>query len=188
MIHTSPFRHIRQGSAVAGLALTLLMSAVAPASATADPAAQISKGERGDRLQNLFQREKKVLTSLQDRLAKADAVEAKTRTFVAEQAALGKDVTELEAALAAYVGRTTTARTEIGKAKVLLDAHAGFDANGNVIDGKAALATVKDAGKAERAADLPLKRAALELTKAVRDFRRENGLMPTPGASPTRKP
>lgn len=177
-----------QCAAAAGMTLALMGGIGAPAAAVTDPAARVAQGERGDRLQNLYQREKKVLASLVDRLAKADAVAAKTRSYIDEQAGLGKDVTELEAALTAYTGHTNTARLEIGKAKTLLDAHAGFDATENVIDGKAALATVKDAGKAERAADLPLKRAALELAKSVRDFRRDIRPTPGPGATPTRKP
>lgn len=93
----------------------------------------------------------------------------------------GKDVAELETALAAYNTQIEEAQSQNGRAAQILSAHSGFDASGKVTDPAAALKTVEDAGKALKEARTTLKEAGANLREAARAWREAN---PRPEKTP----
>ncbi len=83
-------------------------------------------------------------------------------------------MTALELALADYKSDISNARSQQEKAALILNTHAGFDANGNVTNVRQAAETIKDAGKIMRRVHLDLRETARDLFQAVRKFFRDN--------------
>jgi glycine/D-amino acid oxidase-like deaminating enzyme len=166
---------------LAGLAaLGLLFGLAAPAFAqTATPPAP-DQERRHQRLERLLQRELNWLEGQADHLARAGEAVARTEAFIDKAKAEGKDTGSLEAALRDFQARLTEAQAAHDEAQALLDARAGFDADGQVTDPQAARQTLADAGRALGQARFDLRQAEIDLRQAVREFRRANRPAPVP--------
>lgn len=91
---------------------------------------------------------------------------------IASMQAKGKDTTALQAAVDAYRAGIASARAEWQLADNTLAAHAGFDADGKVIDADAARATLKDAHSHAEQATRLANQAAEAFRKAMEAFRK----------------
>ncbi|MCL5959687.1 MAG: hypothetical protein M1358_10315, partial [Chloroflexi bacterium] len=99
---------------------------------------------------------------------------AKVQSYIDNQKAKGKDTSSLETALANFKAAVATAQSDYDTAKSTLDARAGFDANGEVTDIAQARSTVQTAGKAERQFHQTMRKATVDLRKALRQYRQAN--------------
>ncbi len=151
-----------------------------PSAPAVAPKPQATRPEQvqGVRLERLFKREQERLEYEQKRLDAAAERATKVQQFIDDQKSKGKDTSGLEAALAAFKDGVATAQGHHETAKGILDTHAGFDANGKVTDLAQARTTVRTAGKAEVQFHRTMVRADLVLLKAIREYRRENGVGP----------
>lgn len=132
-----------------------------------------AKENQGKAFEKLYERLQKNLSELKSHLEKANDVAKKAQDFIAEAKSKGKDTTAAEAALATFKTELAKAQALYDEAKKILDTHAGFDANGKVIDREAAKDTVLDAGKALREGQKTLAKAVRDAQKAVKDLRKD---------------
>ncbi len=125
-------------------------------------------------LERSFQIKKNQYEIQELRFENADLLRAEVVDRIAELKDEGKDTTDLEAALEVFDAEMAIAEKFHGEAKATLDVHAGFDANGKVIDEKAATETVHQAGEQLRDAAQSLQDASSDLREALRDWRQDN--------------
>lgn len=136
---------------LAGMALALIAAALPWTSAFAAPAAEPSTppadGEKSTtRIEALWKREQGALERMGKILDRADTMTAKIQTMIDKAKENGKDVTALQAALDAYKQAIQEAGPMYEQAQSIVNAHAGFDADGKVTDREQALQTLKDLG------------------------------------------
>jgi exonuclease VII large subunit len=172
---------------IAGLVLASVV--VAPTGTalaqTATPPARVGQQARDERLERLYQRERDWLNQQQQNLDKTSQIVSKVQIYIANQQAKGKDVSALQAALAAFQQQIATMQSSHTTAANVLGSHAGFDANGKVTDPNQARQTLLDGRQALRAAHLILRQAILDLHRALRAWRQANGLKVLPMATPS---
>ena len=167
------------------VALGLMLGSVAPAFAQSDsPPATPDPARRAERLERAYAREQEWLSRQAERLAKAGELEAKAQEFIDKAKSEGKDTSGLEAALANASAKVDEAQGKHDEAAAILSTHAGFDDAGKVTDPTAARETVESAGRALRDAHRLLTDAAIEMRRALRDFRQANRPEPQPTAAP----
>lgn len=158
--------------------IALLVALVAAATFVGSAAAAPAVPERkqppaGSALARSYRAEQVRLKLQQQRLAQADEFAAKVDALVAKLKAKGKDTAALEAALASYRAGMAGARAEWLLAAGVLQAHAGFDADGKVADADQARATLKEAhGHIEQTHKLAHV-ASLELRLALAKIRKD---------------
>jgi len=155
--------------------------AVAQAAAIPDqtaPAAgqfQVGDEQRNERanarLEHLLKQAQMMLAIQKDRLdmAREEAAFAQERIDAAE--ARGKDIAAIQAALDMFKTQIEAAQSLSDNAGSILDARAGFDADGKVVDLDQARDTLRQAGDAMREASRTLREAARELRRAARQYR-----------------
>lgn len=136
--------------------------------------------DRGERLEQLFEREKDWLERQAGNLGKAEAVAEKLGGLIEKAKANGVDTGDLEAALASFESAIGSAKRSHEEAAAIIDAHAGFNGGGKVTDPDQALETVKSAGAALRQAAGTMKDAGQALREAVREWRQDHP-RPQPG-------
>ena len=139
--------------------------------------------DRGARLEQVFEREKDWLSRQSDNLGKAGAASEKLSGLIEKAKANGVDVSSLEAALATFESQIAVAGRQHEQAAAVIDAHAGFNGGGKVLDPAQALETVKSAGSALREAAQTMKDAGQALREAVKAWR-EAHPRPQPTAEP----
>jgi hypothetical protein len=157
--------------------LATTTSFAAPGPAFADPATPPAAGQKlaaKVRLEKTLQREQLALARLLVRLERATSRTTKIQKVIDNQKSKGKDTTALVAALASYNTSIASARTQYDTAKGLLDAHAGFGANGQVTDGAQARDAVKAVAQAEMKVRKTLREANRGLLQVARDYRKAN--------------
>lgn len=145
----------------AGLALAPAYAA-APAAAAERPAPT---------LEDLYQREQNWLTVQTTSLTTANSIAVNVQAWIDTLKSIGKDTTDLEAALVTFNSAVATAQTSHDAAANTLAAHTGFDANGAVTDRTQAAATLRSAYDSLQAAHLTLVGAVANLRLAVRTWR-----------------
>lgn len=156
------------------LALLLGMLTLFAFPATAALAQEENPGERIDvRIEAYFQRLLKASDGMQTRLDKAGEIVTQANTWISTLQERGIDTTELETGLAAYQTALADVEARFAEANQLLEDHAGFDENGQVIDRPAAIETVRQAGRQLRDAHRDLRDATIDFRRLVADFRRE---------------
>jgi hypothetical protein len=165
----SLFRSIGLGILVACVALTAILAALPVTTARA---AELNQG--GLLLENLLKREQIVINDQQARLTLSQQAVGKAQQWIADLQAEGKDTTTLQTALSAFQTALTQAQTSLNTAKQALDAHAGFDASGQMIDATQAWKTLIDAGRAERQFHLTITQATIDVRAAVRAYLQAN--------------
>jgi hypothetical protein len=166
---------IRSGSHKArliALALVLLVALMAAGSVWAASPAPQQVGDTA--LENLLIRERLAFDDQTKRLQAANAVIDAAATWIDRLKAAGKDTSALDSALATYKTQIGAAQADHDAGGSVLSAHAGFGANGKVTDRKAALDTIKSAGKSLRQAHLTLVQSTLDFRTAVLNWRAAN--------------
>jgi hypothetical protein len=129
---------------------------------------------RRDARERQFKREQDWFNDQTKRLADAKTIATKVQDYINAQNAKGKDTSSLVASLATYNSQISTAQGSHNTAGTLITAHAGFDANGKVIDLQLANQTVRDMRKSLMDAHLVLREAGRDLRKAIRAYRQTN--------------
>ncbi len=172
---------------IAGLVLVSVVAAPTGAALaqTATPPAKAGQQARDQRLERLYRREQDWLNLQQQNLAKTSQIVSKVQTYIANQQANGKDVSALQTALGIFQQQIATAQSSHTTAANVLGNHAGFDANGKVIDPIQARQTLLDGRQALRDAHLELRQAVLDLHRALRAWRQANGLKVLPAVTPS---
>jgi len=105
---------------------------------------------------------------------KAPAILEKINEKIALLKAAGVDAKPLEDAVAACVASVQEAKAKMEEAGAILTTHAGFDADGKVMDAAQARQTVREAGAAQKQARRITEKAIRDLKQAARDFFRQN--------------
>ena len=169
-------RHLAVVRVTAAALMAAVMVAVPAAPALAQPPAPAPPApgqvRQGDRLERLFNRELRVLDREQKALERAGQRAARIQERIDNLKSQGKDTSKLEEALADFRAGIASAQSFFNAAKGILDARAGFDANGNVVDLAAARGTVREAGKAERQFFQAMRKAVRELLRDIREYRK----------------
>jgi hypothetical protein len=170
------------GRIVGSLALAaLVFTSAAPALAAGDgaPPAQEESGERGvARLELAYLRLQHAAEDQALHLDHAVDVADFVAEWIETLAGQGQDVSRLQAALDAFQAALAEAQGYHQQAEAVLEVHSGFDENGKVTDREQAVETLRQAGRSLQDARRALKDGAIELRRAVRDWRREHRLEP----------
>lgn len=159
--------------ALVGAAFVAVPAAPASADDGTPPGPERGK-DRGERLEQVFEREQDWLKRQAANLGKADAVADRLGELIEKAKANGVDTGDLEAALASFESAIGEAQRSHDEAAAILDAHAGFNGGGKVTDPDQALETVKSAGAALRQAAGTMKDAGQALREAVRAWRQDH--------------
>jgi hypothetical protein len=167
------------------VALGLMLGSAAPAFAQTDtPPVTPDPARQAARLERAYAKAQEWLGHQADRLAKTGEIETKVQEFIDQAKAEGKDTSGLEAALASASAKVDQAQTKHAEAAAILSTHAGFDDAGKVTDVTAARQTLESAGRALRDAHRLLQDAAIEMRRAIHDFRQANRPAPQPIVAP----
>ena len=134
------------------------------------------------RLEMAFDRQQANLVRQAENIQKLSQLSAKVQERIDALKEKGKDVSSLEAALAAFESSIPEINASHQVAADLIAAHAGFGDNGKVTDIKTAGSTVKGIHDALKSTRQMMVNAARELRQAIRSFREAN--MPNPTIEP----
>jgi hypothetical protein len=131
------------------------------------------------RLENIFEREKSALARQAENILRMDRLTEKAQDRIDALKAKGKDVSGLEAALAAFENALTDINASHAVAARLVAAHAGFADNGKVTDIEAAKETVQKVHDAITATRQMMVDAGKAIRQAIRQYRDTNAPVPT---------
>jgi hypothetical protein len=118
---------------------------------------------------DMYDRAQNMLKSLQQIIDKANQAANKTQEWIDEIKAKGVNTAEAEAALATFKTQIAAAQASHDSAKATLDAHAGYDNNGNVTDRELARQTILAVSKNARDAQKTLAKATVDFQKTMRE-------------------
>ena len=127
-------------------------------------------------LKQNFKETKLQLTHQQKRLKQARQRITKAQAFINKQAAQGKDISTIQAALNTFKTQLDVAQAAQKNAKQILAARAGFGPNGKVTDPGQAWQTIQNARKSLKEARNTLQQAVKDFQQAMQEFRQANGL------------
>lgn len=131
------------------------------------------------RLENNFDREKSALTRQAENILKMDRLTEKAQERIDALKAKGKDVSSLEAALAAFESAIVDIKASHAVAARLVAAHAGFADNGKVTDIQTAKDTVLQVHDALTSTRQMMVDAGKAIRQAIRQYRETNAPLPT---------
>jgi len=140
------------------------------------------------RLAHLFKQEGLQAQIQADRIAMARDAADQAQQRLDQLTAQGRDVTVLTTALGTFRTQIDAAQTAWNSNQAALNAKAGFDANGQVVDASQAQTTVRDVANGLRNNGTLLLDAAREFRQAVREYRQANAASPKPANPPTPTP
>jgi hypothetical protein len=123
--------------------LTVLAKSPDPA-ATPIPTQKATEKDPKARLETLYQKAKEIVSKEENRFEVASKLVEKIQQRIERVEKNGKDATPIKAVLMSFKGSIDAARLAFDKAKNILEAHQGFDANGKVIDETLARQTLKE--------------------------------------------
>jgi hypothetical protein len=106
--------------------------------------------------------------------AGTDKLQTRLETLVEKAGEAGKDVSAVETALGNLETAKAAARSAYDNAGAILDTHAGFDADGKVVDEAAARTTLEGYRAASKEVRETLGGAMKELKEAFKAFREAN--------------
>ncbi len=162
------FTKIMTAFLVVALALAVIPASSAFA-ADEDPPAQTN-----ERLEKAWARVLKLYERTGKAFEDTDAHIAKFQGMIDKAAENGKDVSDLQAALDAYAAALTAARPQYEALGTIIAAHAGFDADGKVIDAEQAKATLKEVREQMKAIKESMGETFKALREAIKAFREAN--------------
>ncbi len=143
------------------------VSVAFPAPVLAMPA----QNSADEALTRAYKAEQQWLNSQQQAIQKADQAAVQVQQVMDKALEAGLDVTALQNALGQFNSAISTVKTGHQSAAEQLSIHAGFDADGNVIDRQAARITVLDAKQALWKAHVSLSQAVRDLYRAVSEWK-----------------
>jgi hypothetical protein len=132
------------------------------------------KAARIARLEKAYQAERKALETQAKNLDRADKLADRIQTVIDTAKSKGVDTSKLVAALAAFNAKVSDAKTLHAKAEGILSTHAGFTANGKVIDPAQARDTLTAAHQALKDARQSLGGSFKELINFVKEWRKDH--------------
>ena len=127
-----------------------------------DPQAQTARINA--RLAKAFAALQKMVEKQAQHMTRAEALVGKVEGLISKAKENGKDTAALEAAVAAFKSKAAEAKKLNGSAANIVKIHAGFDADGKVVDREPARETLK-------AGNEPLKEARGIFTDALKNLR-----------------
>jgi hypothetical protein len=138
------------------------------------------------RLQKAWSREQTVYTRIGDLLNRANAMVSNIQTRLDTAKSNGKDVSSVQTALDAFSAAIKNVQAIYATLQPTIQAHAGFDASGNVTDPVQALQTVQDVRlKFLEIRQVGAREAGKALREAIQAFRQANRpATATPSATP----
>lgn len=169
------WKRIAAGSlALVAIAVALFgNTGAALAAGEAAPVAQEGGEDANTRLEHIYERLLLALDTQAWRFQYATELVDRAQQWIDLLIEQGFDVTELEAALAAYQDGLAEAQSYHDEAAAILAEHAGFDEEGHVVDREAAIETLREAGQALREAHRTLVEALADFREAVREWRED---------------
>lgn len=123
-----------------------------------------------EKLAQAYTRAMQALDKLSSHLERADQGIGKVEELIARLQERGVDTAPLEEALGTAREQLSAAHSDFEQAAAVLQAHAGFDENGQVTDIAQAKQTIQEGGAGMRSAQHTLAQAAKDLRQAVREF------------------
>jgi hypothetical protein len=128
-------------------------------------------------LEKAYQGELKELGVQQTHLNEANTLAAAVQSQIDKLNTAGRDTSSLATALSTFQSQIATAQSAYDAAGSILDAHAGFDANGHVTDPVLARQTATDAHQSLLNAHNVLKQAVEDLHQFIVGFRKAHQLV-----------
>ena len=160
---------------VAVLSLSVLPISSVSASGLRDDATPPAKKEQsGERLEKVWARALRVNERVGKRFEQADKVIVRIQTLMDKANEKGMDTTAIQSALDAFSASVAEARPIYESAQAVIATHAGFDANGKVVDAEKALATVKSLGESLKEIRAQTTDKGKALREAIKAFREAN--------------
>jgi hypothetical protein len=126
------------------------------------------------RLENVYQREQKVLANQGKIINQLDTITTKAQTVITALKNRGLDTSTLEQALTSFQGQIGTGQTYYNNANSVLTTHSGFDTNGIVIDPVQAKTTLQSAHQDFVSFRQTLQSALKNMRQTIKDFRQAN--------------
>ncbi|NWF63529.1 MAG: hypothetical protein HXY38_04405 [Chloroflexi bacterium] len=153
---------------MAALALALVFAAI--------PATQVfAQGQLTDeKLEQAWARARKAYERMGKGFEDIDAHVAKIQGMIDKAAENGKDVSALQTALDAYADALTAAKPDYDALGEVFAAHAGFDADGKVVDSDQALATLQQVRDEMKSIKESMGGTFKALREALKAFREAN--------------
>ena len=161
-------------TAVLGSFAPLAAEPVYAAPSMEDPPPADAAGLRVAAVKLAYQRLQGVEARTQNAIDKARAGADRLENLIAQAKEHGRDTAALEAGLASFQASMDSAQAKHDQGEAVLEAHAGFDDQGEVTDIEAAWGTVKSAGKEFREVGKTIASALRELHSVIRDWREAN--------------
>ncbi len=169
------------------IAIVLMVGVVSipavEASAGADEstaAVPLSNQVSNDRLQRVWFKEQRIYNKLGKFFDVVDGRILKGQALLDKAKANGKDVAAIQAALDTFSEAVKQTRPIYAGTQGIVSAHAGFDLNGNVTDPTLARQTVRMLKEDFKQIHQILHKPKHDLHQAIQNFRKANGLIPTP--------
>ena len=150
---------------------TQTVAAASPAQQANPPTPDPQKVDA--RLKTIFQREKAALDRISDRLSRVDAVIDRVETWITKAGEKGLETSKVQAALQAFKNAIDQAKPFIETARGILNAHSGFDSQGNVTDRTLARQTAKDTASVLQGARQAMNGSLKALIDALKDLRQQ---------------
>ena len=166
---------------VLALGLAALPLSGVSAAAPNDPATPPVVRPDNSRLERVWAREQARYQREGNLLARADDFIARVQTLLDKAKQKGWDVSAVQAALDAFSSVIPAAQAAHEPGAAIIRTHAGFNANGQVIDRATAIATVKSLRQVLVDTRTALNGTSRALIQAIRDFRQAH----RPAATPT---
>jgi len=141
-----------------------------------DPLAQ--EARINARLEKAFAALQKMVEKQAQHLERAEAFVGKAEGWISKAKANGKDTAALEAAVTAFKSKEAEAKKLNGTAANIVKTHAGFDANGKVVNRDQARQTLQDGNQPLKEARGVFGEALKNLHETFKAWREANPLKP----------
>jgi flagellar basal body rod protein FlgB len=126
------------------------------------------------RLETIYTNTQVIFEGQTNRFSVANQIATDAQKFIDIQQAIGKDTSDLDAALANYNAAIASAQTAHDQAQSILNTHAGFSADGYVADQEQAIQTLHSARTYMRQAHNLIASSGRELNATLRAFHQTN--------------
>jgi ElaB/YqjD/DUF883 family membrane-anchored ribosome-binding protein len=135
---------------------------------------QALAGRINARLEKAFRELQKMVDNQARHMQRADDFIARAETLIGKAKANGKDTSALEAAVAAFKAKESDFKKLNSAAADILKTHAGFDANGKVVNRDQARQTLQDGREKMSSARELFTNALKKLHEAFKTWRQAN--------------
>lgn len=165
-------KNMIQKTMLAVLAVALAFAAIPVTSAFA--ADETPPAPTNEKLESAWAKVLKVYERTGKAFEDTDAHIAKFQGMIDKAAEKGKDVSSLQSALDAYEAALLASKPQYNALGQTVSTHAGFDANGKVVDAEQALATLKDVREQTKSIKESMGGTFKALREALKAFREAN--------------